>query len=117
MAIVSEVAERWGVLPGPDSKVTWCELAAGGGVPNGHMITPHVDRAEEVIKAYGSATDSRAGIRSRLSTTVAEEAAIDVIADLLHWLRAHGCDPENALDRAQVHFEAEIEEAGCSIGQ
>ncbi|MEV2251287.1 ATP-binding protein [Streptomyces sp. NPDC050147] len=30
MAIVNEVAERWGVLPEADSKVTWCELAAGG---------------------------------------------------------------------------------------
>jgi anti-sigma regulatory factor (Ser/Thr protein kinase) len=35
MAIVSEVADRWGVLPGPDSKVTWCELAARGGAVNG----------------------------------------------------------------------------------
>ncbi|MEW2067669.1 hypothetical protein [Streptomyces sp. NPDC007346] len=41
----------------------------------------------------------------------AEEAAIDVIADLLHRLRAHGCDPDSALDRAQTHFEAELPEA------
>ncbi|MFF1710737.1 ATP-binding protein [Streptomyces sp. NPDC058268] len=117
MALVNEVAERWGVLLAADSKVTWCELATGVSVPNGYMITPHVGRAEEVIKRYGGAADSRLGIRSRLSTAVAEEAAIDVIADLLHWLRAHGCDPEDALDRAQDHFEAEVEEAGCAIGQ
>ncbi|MFF5775027.1 hypothetical protein ACFY8V_25040 [Streptomyces californicus] len=41
----------------------------------------------------------------------AEESAIDVIADLLHWLRAHGRDPDSALDRAQTHFEAEPAEA------
>ncbi|MER0425510.1 hypothetical protein AB0F05_21600 [Streptomyces microflavus] len=42
----------------------------------------------------------------------AEESAIDVIvADLLHWFRAHGCDPDSALDRAQMHLEAELPEA------
>jgi hypothetical protein len=43
-----------------------------------------------------------------LSTAVAEEAVIDVIADFLHWLRAHGCDGDEVLDRAQTHFEAEL---------
>lgn len=36
-----------------------------------------------------------------------EEAAIDIITDLLHWLRAHGCDADELLDRAQTHFEAQ----------
>jgi hypothetical protein len=42
---------------------------------------------------------------------VAEEAAVDLMADLLHWLRAHGCDADEVLDRAQTHFEAEISES------
>lgn len=116
VALVNEVAERWGVLPAADSKVTWCELATES-VRTGHTITPHVGRAEEVINGYGGATDSWTGVRSRLSTAVAEEAAIDVIADLLHWFRAHGCDPEEALDRAHNHFEAEVMEAGCVFDQ
>lgn len=33
-------------------------------------------------------------------------------AGLLHWLRAHGCDADEALDRAQTHFAAGISEAG-----
>jgi hypothetical protein len=41
--------------------------------------------------------------------TVAEEAVIDVITDFLRWLRAHGCDADDVLDRAQVHFEAKLE--------
>ncbi|MFJ2832097.1 hypothetical protein ACIPC1_31815 [Streptomyces sp. NPDC087263] len=41
---------------------------------------------------------------------MAEETAIGVIADLLHWLRAHGRDADEALDRAQMHFEAEFTE-------
>ncbi|MEU6678309.1 ATP-binding protein [Streptomyces sp. NPDC046925] len=117
VALVNEVAERWGVVLAADSKVTWCELSTGiRGLP-GCMTTPHVGRAEEVIKGYGGPAGSRLGVRSRLSAAVAEEAAIDVIADLLHWLRAHGCDPEDALGQAQDHFEAEVEEARCAIGQ
>jgi hypothetical protein len=40
---------------------------------------------------------------------VAEEAAINVIADLLHWLGAHGRDPDEVLERAQTHFLADVE--------
>ncbi|MEV8393966.1 MULTISPECIES: hypothetical protein [unclassified Streptomyces] len=43
-----------------------------------------------------------------LSVAVAEEAAIDMIADLPHWLRAHGRDPDKVLDRAQARYEAEL---------
>ncbi len=32
----------------------------------------------------------------------------NLVPDLLHWLRAHGCDPDGAPDRAQAHFEAEL---------
>ncbi|WP_326722849.1 hypothetical protein OHT59_29070 [Streptomyces sp. NBC_00243] len=42
----------------------------------------------------------------------AEEVAIGVMADVLHWLRAHGYGPDDVLDRAQTHFEAEISEVG-----
>lgn len=37
---------------------------------------------------------------------VLEEAAIDLITDLLHWLSVHGRDVDEALDRAQTRFEA-----------
>jgi hypothetical protein len=43
---------------------------------------------------------------------MAEAVVISVITDLLHWLRAHGCDADEALDHAQTHFELQIEEAG-----
>lgn len=49
---------------------------------------------------------------SPLSVAVAQEAAIDVIADLLHWLRVHGLDADEALDRAQMRFESEAEQTG-----
>ncbi|MFG2647215.1 ATP-binding protein [Streptomyces sp. NPDC048436] len=105
MAIVSEVAERWGVLPGPDSKVTWCELEAGGGVGNGAVGSAHVGRAEAVLEGYLQASSERLTGSSRLATAATEMLVIDVLADLLHWLHAHGCDMDGAWDRAQSRFE------------
>lgn len=32
---------------------------------------------------------------------------VDAIADLHYWLRVHGLDVDEALDRAQTYFEAE----------
>ncbi|MFC9007751.1 hypothetical protein ACH439_00875 [Streptomyces microflavus] len=58
----------------------------------------------------GSRTEGAS--RGPLGVAHAEESAIDVIvADLLHWFRAHGCDPDSAPDRAQMHLEAELPEA------
>ncbi|MFI6561542.1 ATP-binding protein [Streptomyces sp. NPDC050534] len=91
LALVTAVAERWGVHLQPERKVTWCELATGltyvePGPPPGFRP-------------------------SRVTTKMAEEAVIGAIADFLHWLRAHGCDADEVLDRAQTHFEGQIAEA------
>lgn len=111
MAIVDAIADRWGVLLHADRKVTWCELATGLDMPNRHVDGAGVARAE-VLLGLGEATGlfCEAGL-NRLSRTLAAEAASDVIVDLLHWLRAHGCDEEEVLDRAQIRFEAQITEA------
>ncbi|MFG2788754.1 ATP-binding protein [Streptomyces sp. NPDC048419] len=88
LALVTAVAERWGVHLHPERKVTWCELATGlTYVEPGPPPVPHL---------------------SRVSTRMAEESVIGAIADFLHWLRAHGCDADEALDRAQTHFEGQI---------
>ncbi|MGC9536199.1 ATP-binding protein [Streptomyces sp. UG1] len=81
VALVDAVTDRWGVDLHADRKVTWCELAVRDrGEPN----------------------------PSRLTMRVTEEAAIDVITDLLHWLRVHGCDADEVLDQAQTHFEVQV---------
>ncbi len=108
MALVNAVADRWGVLLRADRKVTWCEIATALSSPHGHGGGVRVTRAEEMITMYGAAKAPRTASRTLLNLAAAEEAAIDVIADLLHWLQAHGCDPDEALDRAQRHFEAEM---------
>ncbi|MEF3117522.1 hypothetical protein [Streptomyces chrestomyceticus] len=42
-------------------------------------------------------------------TTVAGTTAIEAIADLLHRLRVHGHDADEALDRDRSRFEADAE--------
>lgn len=108
MALVDAVADRWGVQLLADRKMTWCELSTTLTSPNGHRGGPHVTRAEEVLDFYGGTKVRPVFEAGRLSAATAEEAAIDVIADLLHWLQAHGHDADDALDRAQMHFEAEV---------
>ncbi|MET7603991.1 ATP-binding protein [Streptomyces avermitilis] len=107
MALVDAVADRWGVELGPDRKVTWCELATRLSSASGHCGGTRVTRAEAMLGLYGAEHLPRAAAPSRLNVAISEKAAIDVIADLLHWLRAHGCDPDEALERAQIHYEAE----------
>ncbi|MEU8886838.1 ATP-binding protein [Streptomyces sp. NPDC048442] len=107
MALVDAVTDRWGVTLRADTKVVWCELATSLTAENGHASSPRVSRAEEHLTLYRPASHLHSPATGRLGTAIAEEAAIDLIADLLHWLRAHGCDPDEALDRAQVHFEAD----------
>lgn len=111
LMLVDGVAERWGVVLRGDSKVTWCELATGLRSSIDHVQGPRVAKAEALLGLMGLAERTAPHVsQGPLSVANAEEAAIDVIADLLHWLRAHGCDPDSALDRAQMHFEAELPE-------
>ncbi|WP_371665329.1 ATP-binding protein [Streptomyces sp. NBC_01241] len=108
MALVNGFADRWGVILRGDSKVTWCELATGLRSSNDHVDGPQVAKAEALLELCGLGGLPVNSRRERLSLTLGKEMAIDLIVDLLHWLRAHGCDPDDALDCAQTHFEAEV---------
>ncbi|MFE7269848.1 ATP-binding protein [Streptomyces sp. NPDC057623] len=112
MALVDAVADRWGVQLHPDRKVTWCEFATGLTAPDGHVARGDVTRAEALLGIYRAARLPREQSLRGLSMTTAEEAVIDAITDFLHWLRAHGCDEEEILDRAQTRFEAQTAETG-----
>ncbi len=73
--------------------------------------SPRCPRAEALLGLLGvSGRDGDVEPRS-LTVAHAEESAINVIADLLHWLRAHGCDPDSALDRMPTDVVAELAEA------
>ncbi|WUT08222.1 ATP-binding protein [Streptomyces sp. NBC_00704] len=109
MALIDAMAVRWGVEPRADRKVTWCELAAESGSSRSTDGDPCKRRAEGTLGVYGGAGVPDAALvgSRRLSLARAEEAAIDIIADLLHWLHTHGRDADDFLDRVQAHFEAE----------
>ncbi|MFI8945043.1 ATP-binding protein [Streptomyces sp. NPDC053750] len=108
VALVDAVADRWGVLLSADRKVTWCELATGLTSPGDHGGGPRVVRAEAMLGLYGFVRpENRARRSGAVSATEGEEAAIFIIADLLHWLSAHGRDADEVLDRAQTRFETE----------
>nr|WP_093803516.1 ATP-binding protein [Streptomyces sp. Wb2n-11] len=106
MAIIDAITDRWGVILQTGSKVTWCELPTGLAAPTGHTGGCRVTMA-----LHRRATHPTTGPTSPLGLAVAEEATIGLIVDLLHWLRAHGRDPDEVLDRAQTYFEVKWEES------
>ncbi|MFC9249169.1 ATP-binding protein [Streptomyces sp. NPDC057136] len=110
LALVDGIAERWGVILRGDFKVTWCELATGLRSSNDHIDTPQVAKAEALLRLCSMSADPVGSGHGRLGLTAGRELAVGLIADLLHWLRAHGCDPDDALDRAQTYFEVEAAE-------
>jgi len=109
MALVDGVADRWGVLLHPDRKVTWCELETRLTSPTGHVDEAGVTRAEALLTLYAAAELPCEVRSSRLSRATAEEVMVAAITDFLRWLRAHGCDVDEVLDRAQTQFEVEDE--------
>ncbi|MFG3205536.1 ATP-binding protein [Streptomyces sp. NPDC048192] len=110
MALIEAITDRWGVDLAPARKVTWCELRTNLKTADGHTTGPRVVRATNVLRYYADVMNLPTGATvGRLGTAVAQEAAISVIADLLHWFGAHGRDPDEVLERAQTHFEADVE--------
>ncbi|MFS8201816.1 ATP-binding protein [Streptomyces sp. CWNU-52B] len=107
LELITAMADRWGVRLLDDRKATWCELASVPAARNGDVAAPGVVRAEALLDLYAEVKLSDEPESTRLSTALAEEAVIDVITDFLHWLRAHGCDEEEILDRAQRRFDSQ----------
>ncbi|MEU2670645.1 ATP-binding protein [Streptomyces sp. NPDC007164] len=112
LAMLDAVSERWGVILGAESKLVWCDLATPLVSSGGHIDDPRVAKSEACLTLYAGGRDGEHAGARRMGVVFQEEAAIDLIADLLHWLRAHGHDPDEALDRAQTHFEAELGSGG-----
>ncbi|MFF3750059.1 ATP-binding protein [Streptomyces sp. NPDC002018] len=110
MMLVDELADRWGVLLGTESKIEWCELATTLTSQSGHTGGLQVTRAEALLKCCGVTRPFEADLSYSLSVAAAEQAVIGTIADLLRWLRVHGCEPGEALNHALARFEVELDE-------
>jgi hypothetical protein len=109
MALVSAVTDRWGVQIQDGRKVTWCELVTRLSSVNGHAGGDRVNRVEALLSAYGCEWE-RLRLAGPGALSVVEDAAIDLIVDVLHWMRAHGRDAAEALDRVQTRFASEVSE-------
>ncbi|MFE7425271.1 MULTISPECIES: ATP-binding protein [unclassified Streptomyces] len=111
LVMLDAVSERWGVILGAESKLVWCDLATPLSSPDGHVNDPRVSKGEACLTLHLGDAASSLG-EGRIRTASQQKAAIGLIVDLLHWLRAHGCDPDEALELAQVRFEAELSQVG-----
>ncbi|OIJ99473.1 ATP-binding protein [Streptomyces monashensis] len=96
--LLGMLAADWGTVLTAAGKSVWCEVELGA-----QQSCRRLERAAAALENYqGNGVGPRGVIRAGL-----EASAIELIADLLHWTAARGYDPDDILDRAQMHYEAE----------
>ncbi|MGW2419240.1 ATP-binding protein [Streptomyces sp. NPDC001709] len=103
--LIAGLASDWGVVLTAAGKAVWCEVPLSSGTG-----CRRIERAIEALERYQGAGNG-AGWRGRSRDTNLDNSAVELIADLLHWTAARGHDPDDFLDRAQMHYEAEAEVA------
>ncbi|MFK0117029.1 ATP-binding protein [Streptomyces sp. NPDC090994] len=101
--LLAAVAEEWGTLLTAAGKAVWCEIAAPAG-----RVCHRLERAVHVLRSYRGIDDAARFEPARRGEVALRESAVELIADLLHWTMANGHDPDDLLDQAQMHFEAEM---------
>ncbi|MEV5083805.1 ATP-binding protein [Streptomyces sp. NPDC056159] len=102
--MVTAMAVNWGTVVTALGKAVWCDIALGA-----ESDCRRVERAVEALERYQGSSEAAPEGRQRAAAL--EESAIELIADLLHWTSARGLDPDDVLDRAQMHYEAEAKVA------
>ncbi|WP_223774830.1 ATP-binding protein [Streptomyces sp. 135] len=102
--LLASLCEEWGTLLTEAGKAVWCDLSIE---PARHCM--RVRRAALVLAEYRRVAGASSAVMP--TSAVLEESVTDLITDLLHWLQAQGRDPDQTLDRAQMHFEAEADVA------
>ncbi|MBE8469520.1 ATP-binding protein [Streptomyces justiciae] len=103
--LLAALAVDWGTVLTAVGKAVWCELSIGS-----EQGCRRIERAVETLKCYQG--PSRGAVLQGKGRDVAlEESAVELIADLLHWTASRGLDPDDVLDRAQMHYEAEADVA------
>ncbi|MER7056791.1 ATP-binding protein [Streptomyces sp. NPDC000351] len=98
--LLAAVTANWGTARRAAGKSVWCEIALGP-----EQVCQRMERAAAALRTYrpGSGTASE----GRLRDVTLKESAVELIADLLHWTASCGFDPDDILDQAQLHYEAE----------
>ncbi|MBK6019260.1 ATP-binding protein [Streptomyces sp. MBT53] len=103
--LLAALALDWGTVLTAAGKAVWCEIPFSSG-----RSCRRVERAVEALEGYQAGGES-AALQGKGQGIGLEESAIELIADLLHWSAACGHDPDDFLDRAQMHYEAELDAA------
>ncbi|WP_405917012.1 ATP-binding protein [Streptomyces sp. NBC_00728] len=103
--LIAALAVDWGTALTGAGKAVWCEISISPGRAYRRM-----ERVVGALESYqGSSCEAR--LRGSGGHIGLEESAVELIADLLHWTAARGLDPDDFLDRAQMHYEAEADAA------
>ncbi|MCQ8194091.1 ATP-binding protein [Streptomyces rugosispiralis] len=105
LQLLADLSTAWGTTRTAVGKAVWCELRIVR-----DESRRRIQRATVVMEAYGHTVGSPAARLTRCP--VLEESVTSLILDLLHWLTAHGLDPDDILDRAQTHFESGLNAVG-----
>ncbi|MEU9435735.1 ATP-binding protein [Streptomyces sp. NPDC048252] len=103
--LLAALAVDWGTVLTAVGKAVWCEISISAG-----QACRRIERAVEVLEGYQGPSRG-APLPGSGRGIGLEESAIELIADLLHWTAARGLDPDDILDRAQMHYEAEADAA------
>ncbi|MEU7468510.1 ATP-binding protein [Streptomyces sp. NPDC044984] len=101
--MLAAMAVDWGTAVTALGKAVWCEIELGS-----DAVCLRMERAIDALEGYRERGGSV--LHGRCETAL-EESAVELIADLLHWTSARGLDPDDLLDRAQMHYEAEADAA------
>ncbi|WP_327125133.1 ATP-binding protein [Streptomyces sp. NBC_01727] len=103
--LLAAMTRDWGTRVTASGKAVWCELPLP---EDGQRV--RIQRASVVLGEYRELVGAVA-VPMLSHPQAQEEAATTLIIDLLHWLVSQGCDPDDILDRAQQHYEAELDAA------
>jgi anti-sigma regulatory factor (Ser/Thr protein kinase) len=101
--LIEMMALDWGAVVTAAGKAVWCEieLASEGNCRRVERAVAALENYERVTRGPGQETQDVHRV----------ESAVELIADLLHWSSTRGHDPDDILDRAQLHYQAEGEAA------
>ena len=105
LQLLAALAVDWGTVLTAVGKSVWCEIAA-----QPTALCRRAERARGALEWYREGHPVMT-VEGRSKSALLEESAVQLIADLLHWTAAQGQDPDDVLDRAQVHYEAEVSAA------
>ncbi|MFD8568246.1 ATP-binding protein [Streptomyces sp. NPDC059639] len=99
--LIAGLVTDWGTALSVSGKAVWCELE----LPE-PRFTSEICRAEYVLQTYQDRL-GRPLLYEVQAPTWHAQPAVELIADLLQWAAARGCDPDDLLDQALVRYEGE----------